>query len=433
MRLSRPSTARSSQVASRLGPERTKCAQIIGVTESDTAVEITIAKASVIENSVNRRPTTPPMKKSGINAAISEALIEITVKPICLAPSIVARNGVMPCSRLRNTFSIMTMASSTTKPTATASAISEILSIEKPATHINAKVPASASGTVTPAASVAARRRRNRKTTIITSAMVASSVSCMSNTLARMVSVRSDNTEISVSGGIQRFRSGNSSLMRSTVSITLASACLVMTSRTDGCRLNHAAERLLRTPASTDAMAPSRTTVPSGLVFTTIALYWLGERSCSLLPIVRARSAPSKVPSGLAELALATARRTSSMLMPIEAIATGLTRIADRWLLGAAHGHFCNAVDLRDPLRDDAVGHVVEIARQRILRRQRQDEDRGRRRVGLAEGRQRGQIAGQIRQRCVQRGLHIARRAVDLSVEIELDGDVGRAERSSSR
>ena len=247
MRRSAPSTARSSQVAFGLGAARTKCAQIIGVSVSDTTVEITMANASVMENSVNRRPTTPPMKNSGMKAAISDALIEITVKPIWRAPSMVARSGVMPCSRLRNTFSIMTMASSTTKPTATASAISEMLSIEKPATHISAKVPASASGTVTPAAMVAASRRRNRNTTIITSAMVASSVSCMSNTLARMVRVRSDSTEISVSAGIQRLSSGSSSWMRSTVSITLASACLVMTSSTDGCRLNQAAERLLRT------------------------------------------------------------------------------------------------------------------------------------------------------------------------------------------
>ncbi len=114
-------------------------------------------------------------------------LIESTVKPIWRAPSMVARSGVMPFSRLRNTFSITTMASSTTKPTDTASAISEMLSIEKPATHIAAQVPASASGTVTPAAMVAAARRRNRNTTSITSAMVASRVDCMSRTLARMV------------------------------------------------------------------------------------------------------------------------------------------------------------------------------------------------------------------------------------------------------
>ena len=74
-----------------------------------------------------------------------------------------------------------------------------------------AQVPASDSGTVTPAAMVAAVRRRNRKTTSMTSAMVASSVSCMSRTLARMVCVRSDRTEISMAGDIHRLSSGSSS------------------------------------------------------------------------------------------------------------------------------------------------------------------------------------------------------------------------------
>ena len=55
------------------------------------------------------------------------------------------------------------MASSTTKPTETASAISEMLSIEKPATHIAAQVPASASGTVTPAAMVARRAAQEQE------------------------------------------------------------------------------------------------------------------------------------------------------------------------------------------------------------------------------------------------------------------------------
>jgi ribosomal protein L18 len=150
------------------------------------------------------------MNSSGMKAATSEMLIESTVKPICCAPSIVARSGDMPFSRLRKQFSIITMASSTTKPTETASAISERLSIEKPATHIIAQVPASDSGTVTPAASVAAARRRNTNTTSITSAMVAINVSCMSRTLARIVCVRSDSTEISTPGGIQRLSSGSS-------------------------------------------------------------------------------------------------------------------------------------------------------------------------------------------------------------------------------
>ena len=152
-----PSTARSSQVASGLGGDFTKCAHTIGVTVSDTTVETAIAKASVTENSRNTRPTTPLMNSSGMKAATSDTLIEITVKPIWRAPSSAARIGVMPFSRLRKQFSIMTMASSTTKPTETASAISDRLSMENPATHIIAQVPASASGTVMPAAIVGGR------------------------------------------------------------------------------------------------------------------------------------------------------------------------------------------------------------------------------------------------------------------------------------
>ncbi len=102
------------------------------------------------------------------------------------------------------------MASSTTNPMHTASAISDKLSIEKPASHIAAQVPASDSGTVMPAAMVAAVRRRNRNTTSITSSAVAAKVSCMSRTLARMVWVRSVKTEISRPAGIHCRNSGSS-------------------------------------------------------------------------------------------------------------------------------------------------------------------------------------------------------------------------------
>ena len=41
-----------------------------------------MANTSVTENSRNSRPTTPSMNSSGMNAAISEMLIDTTVKPI---------------------------------------------------------------------------------------------------------------------------------------------------------------------------------------------------------------------------------------------------------------------------------------------------------------------------------------------------------------
>ena len=57
------------------------------MTVSETTVDTTMAKVSVSENSRNSRPTIPSMKISGVNAAISDRLIDSTVKPICLAPS----------------------------------------------------------------------------------------------------------------------------------------------------------------------------------------------------------------------------------------------------------------------------------------------------------------------------------------------------------
>src|SRR5262245_3570944 len=245
---------RSNQVAFGLGGACTKWAQIIGVSVSDTTVETAIAKASVTENSRNTRPTTPLMNNSGMKAATSDTLIEITVKPIWRAPSSAAWIGAIPLSRLRKQFSIMTIASSTTKPTDTASAMRERLSMENPTHHIIAQVPASASGTVMPAAMVAAARRRNTNTTSITSVTVVSSVTCMSPTLERIVVVRSESMDISTPAGIQRLMSGMISRMRSTVSITLASTDFVIISRTDGLPLYQPNERLLRTLGSMDAI-----------------------------------------------------------------------------------------------------------------------------------------------------------------------------------
>ncbi len=209
------------------------------------------------------------MNRSGTKTAISDALIDTTVKPICRAPSTAAAIDPMPASMLRVTFSIMTMASSTTKPTEIVMAIRDRLSSEKPENHIMSTVPASDSGTATPAASVGVRRRRNSSTTPITRATVISSVIWMSRTLARMVVVRSLSTDTSTPAGIHCRRAGSCAFTRSTVSITLASGCLVTISRTDGCLLYQPAARRVRTPRFTSATSPRRTIVPP-LLLTTI-------------------------------------------------------------------------------------------------------------------------------------------------------------------
>jgi hypothetical protein len=93
-------------------------ADIIGTSVSETAAEIRMVMASVTANSRNSRPTTSPMKSSGMSTAISDTVSEMMVNPISVAPRIAASIGGSPSSMCREMFSIITMASSTTKPVA---------------------------------------------------------------------------------------------------------------------------------------------------------------------------------------------------------------------------------------------------------------------------------------------------------------------------
>src|ERR1039458_6439004 len=119
-----------------------------------------------------------------------------------------------------------TIASSTTNPTEIVIAINDRLSMLYPNRYIAPHVPANASGTVTLAMKVGQNRRKNRKITITTSEMLTTSDNSTSSTDARMVVVRSLSTISFTDGGIQRCSRGNCVLIRSTVSITLAPACL---------------------------------------------------------------------------------------------------------------------------------------------------------------------------------------------------------------
>ena len=73
------------------------------------------------------------MNNKGMNTAISERVSEITVKPISRAPRKAASSALSPFSMWRTIFSIMTIASSTTKPVPMVSAINDRLSSENPA------------------------------------------------------------------------------------------------------------------------------------------------------------------------------------------------------------------------------------------------------------------------------------------------------------
>ena len=102
----------------------------MGVSVSDTMPEIRMAKLMTMPNSLNMRPTTPPMNKTGMKTATSDNVIDTIVKPTSLEPLKAASIGFSPASMWRTMFSSMTMASSTTKPTDSVSASSDMLSIE---------------------------------------------------------------------------------------------------------------------------------------------------------------------------------------------------------------------------------------------------------------------------------------------------------------
>ncbi|MGY3540200.1 hypothetical protein ACVIIY_004420 [Bradyrhizobium sp. USDA 4515] len=99
----------------------------------------------------------------------------------------------------------------------------------------------------------------------------------------------------------------------------------------------------------------------------------------------------------------------------------------------AADHDLADALDLRQLLRQHRGGGVVEIAARQRIRRQRQDQDRRVGRVDLAVGRIAAQAGRQVGPRRIDRGLHVARRAVDVAVQPELQRDAGRAHRARRR
>ena len=169
-------------------------AHIIGVVVSEITSEISTAADSVTANSRNSRPTCPPMNSSGMNTATSDRLIDSTVKPTSRAPRSAASTRFMPASMWRLVFSSTTMASSTTKPVATVSAIRLRLLRLKPSRYITPKVPSSDTTVATAGTMVARALRRNRPTTSTTSTTEIISVTSISRSEARMELVRSDAT-----------------------------------------------------------------------------------------------------------------------------------------------------------------------------------------------------------------------------------------------
>jgi len=159
-------------------------------------------------------------------------------------------------------FSIMTMASSTTKPVEMVSAIKERLFRLKPKRTMTPKVPTRDSGTATLGMMVPARVRRKRKTTRTTRATASISSNCTSSTEPRMVTVRSVSTSTWTAEGSEAWSWGRRRLMRSTTAITLAPGWRWMLTMTAGTSFIHAACRTFSASSITSATAERVTGAP---------------------------------------------------------------------------------------------------------------------------------------------------------------------------
>ncbi len=92
-----------------------------------------------------------------------------------------------------------------------------------------------------------------------------------------------------------------------------------------------------------------------------------------------------------------------------------------------------NAADLRQALRDDAVGVVVDLAQRARVRGQHQGEDRRVGRIDLVVHRRIRQVGRQGAARRVDRRLYVLAGSVDVAALVELDDDrreTGRAVRA---
>ena len=174
------------------------------------------------------------MNRIETNTATSARFIDSSVAPTSFAPSIAACTGRMPRSTWRWMFSSTTIASSTTRPVATISAISDRLLSEKPQKYITANVPISETGTAATGMIAARKLARNSSTTRITSATAISSVRSASRSVARMHGERSLATSRCASAGRNARSVGSCSLIASTVLMMFASGWRLTISSTAG-------------------------------------------------------------------------------------------------------------------------------------------------------------------------------------------------------
>ena len=101
---------------------------------------------------------------------------------------------------------------------------------------------------------------------------------------------------------------------------------------------------------------------------------------------------------------------------------------ADGGTRAAPDEDLTDTVNLRELLREDGVGGVVNLRRRNIFGGEREEQDG---RVGgiyFSIGGLAGQVGGQLAARGVDGGLNIASGGVDVAAQIKLESDAGAAE-----
>ena len=145
-----------------------KCEHIAGESVSAQTAESAMDTAIQTANCLYITPVIPPINVIGTNTAINTRAIATSANPTSSIVSWVAITADLPSSMCRLTFSITTIASSTTTATANTSANNDRRFMDISRAFRTKNVPTSDTGIVTHGTSVAIPSPRNRNIIITT-------------------------------------------------------------------------------------------------------------------------------------------------------------------------------------------------------------------------------------------------------------------------
>ncbi len=160
---------------------RSSTAHSAGVSVSATIPESTTATAIVMANCRYIRPVMPPRNATGTKTAHNTSTMAISA-PLTwrMALSAATAGGTPSSSMIRSTFSMTTIASSTTIPMASTKPNNVSRLTLKPSSRIPRKAPMTETGTASTGIRVARQLWRKMKTTSVTRSSASNSVTTTS-------------------------------------------------------------------------------------------------------------------------------------------------------------------------------------------------------------------------------------------------------------